>query len=339
MNLKIIVITWEERIMNDFFSALKIEELLQKKLKQLKNNEKRKKVNIFTNLQSNNKSNFRNTNDFKTTLQIKTTNKYIKLNDTKSSGFIINTNNQNRNSNLTSTNTSIINSSSSHFSSSNSSKSYSLKNDFSHKKGVVVNKQSVVLKTNFEMSGRMNKKGLRPNSKHVGSHASASIAYMDNHGSKDLEKNEELSNIYNKDGDLVLKEELEKIKKDLNNGIQGFRRSMIDIGQKNFNRDDLNKLVRESMQNLQEQIGKNFEYNYAIHTNTEHIHAHVLSYGKNSDINLTKEQLQMFKQIVGDKTNEILLEKELDIKRNKDLDLKNEKEIVKNLENKNELYL
>lgn len=324
--------------MNDFFSALKIEELLQKQLNKVRNKKKIKKVNIFTTLEKNNKLNFINSNDFKTNLQIKTTKEYSKLNDTKSSNFTINTNNENRNSNLT-TNTSISNSGSSHFSGSNSSKSYSLKNDFSHKKGVIVNKQSVVLKTNFEMTGRMNKKGLRPNFKQVGSHASASISYIDNHGSKDLEKDEEISNIYNKDGDLILKEELERIKKDLDLGVQGFRRTMIDIGQKDFNRDDLNKLVRESMQNLQEQTGKNFEYNYAIHTNTEHMHAHVLSYGKNSDINLTKEQLQMFKQIVGDKTNEILLEKELDIKRDKDLDLKEEKEIVKNLDNKNELYL
>lgn len=328
-----------KRVMNDFFAALKIEELLQKKLKQLKNNEKRKKVNIFTTLQKNNKLNFINSNNFETNLQIRTTKEYSILNDTKSSNFTLNTNNENRNSNLTSTNTSITNSGSSHFSSSNSSKSYSLKNDFSHKKGVVVNKQSVILKTNFEMSGRMNKKGLRPNSKQVGSHASASISYMDNHGSKDLEKDEEISNIYNKDGDLILKEELERIKKDLDLGVQGFRRSMIDVGQKDFDRDDLNKLVRESMQTLQENTGKNFEYNYAIHTNTEHIHAHVLSYGKNSDINLTKEQLQMFKQIVGEKTNEILLEKELDIKRDKDLDLKDEKEIVKDLDYKNELSL
>lgn len=325
--------------MNDFFSALKIEELLQKQLKKVRNKKKIKKVKIFTTLQENNKSNFRNTNDFKTNLQIKTTKEYSKLNDTKFSNFTINTNNENINSNLTSTSTSITNSGSSHFSRSNSSKSYSLKNDFSHKKGVVVNKQSVVLKTNFEMSGRMNKKGLRPTSKQIGTHTSASLNYMENHGAKDLENSEELSNIYDKEGELILKNELEQIKKDLNDGVQGFRRSMIDVGQKDFNRDDLNKLVRESMQNLQEQTGKNFEYNYAIHTNTEHIHAHVLSYGKNSDINLTKEQLEMFKQIIGDKTQEILLEKELEIKRDKDLGLEKGKDIEKNLENKNELSL
>jgi len=189
------------------------------------------------------------------------------------------------------------------------------------------------------MSGKLNKKGLRPTSKQIGTHASSSLNYMDNHGSKDLERNEELSNIYDKNGDLILKDEFEQIKKDLSNGVQAFRRSMIDVGQKDFSRDDLNKLVRESMQILMEKTGKSFEYTYAIHTNTEHIHAHIVSYGKNSDINLTKEQLQIFKEIIGSKTNDILLEKELELKRDNVLELKEEKEIEKNLDNKNDLYL
>ena len=134
-------------------------------------------------------------------------------------------------------------------------------------------------------------------------------------------------------------EELEQIKKDLSNGVQAFRRSMIDVGQKDFSRDDLNKLIRESMQNLMEKTGKSFEYNFAIHTNTKHLHAHILSYGKNSDINLTKEQLQIFKEIIGSKTNEILLDMQKELKRDEVLELKNEKEIEKNLDNKNELYL
>ena len=268
--------------MND----LLIEKLLQKESKEIRNN-KKKKANIFLNLQSN----FRNSSN-----------------------------------------------SLSHF--LGSKKTSNLKNNFIHKKGgIVVNKQSIVLKTNFGMSGRMNKKGLRPTSKQIGSHASASLSYMDNHGSKDLERNEELSNIYDKNGDLIPKEELEQIKKNLNLGIHAFRRNMIDIGQKDFSRDDLNKLVRESMQSLMERTGKNFEYNYTIHTNTDHIHAHILSYGKNSDINLTKEQLQIFKEIIGSKTEEILLDMQNELTRDNILELKNESEIVKNLDNKNDLYL
>ena len=326
--------------MNDLLKSLKIEELLQKELKIVRKNNK-KKANIFLNLQSNNNSNFGSFGNSDFRLRIKdTTNNYINNNTRNTRTFKINSNNSEIiNPNFTSSNSITKNHSASisHF--SNSRKIIGLRNDFTHKKGVVVNKQSIVLKTNFEMSGRLNKKGLRPTSKQVGTHATASLSYMDNHGSKDLEKEVELSNIYDKNGNLISKENLEQIKKDLDNGVQSFRRTMIDVGQKDFTRDNLNKLVRESMQELMEKTGKNFEYNFAIHTNTEHIHAHILSYGKNSDINLTKEQLQIFKEIIGSKTNDILLEKELELKRDNVLELKNEKEIVKNLDNKNDLYL
>jgi hypothetical protein len=326
--------------MSDLLRSLNIEELLQKELKKIRNN-KKKKTNIFLNLQSKNESNFKNFSSSNFSLKIKNSiNNYLKSNKSHAKSLKINsTNNETRSSNFTSNNLTIKNSSACISDFSDSRKIIGLRNDFTHKKGFVVNKQSIVLKTNFEMSGKMNKKGLRPTSKQVGTHASSSLNYMDNHGSKDLKKNEELSNIYDKNGDLIPKEELEQIKKNLDNGVQGFRRTMIDVGQKDFSRDDLNKLVRESMQKLMEKTGKSFEYNFTIHTNTEHIHAHIVSYGKNSNINLTKEQLQIFKEIIGSKTNDILLEKELELKRDEVLELKNEKEIEKNLENKNDLYL
>lgn len=323
--------------MNDLLKELKIEELLQKELKKVRKNNK-KKANIFLNLQSKNESNFTNFGSSNFSLKIKnSTNHYLKSNKSlKINSNTIEIGNSNFNSNNSIMHNSKANGSS-HFLCSN--KNFNSRNIINHKKGVIVNKQSIVLKTNFEMSGRMNKKGLRPTSKQVGSHASASLNYMDNHGSKDLEKEVELSNIYDKNGDLISKNELEQIKKDLDDGIQGFRRTMIDIGQKDFSRDDLNKLVRESIQNLMEKTGKSFEYNFAIHTNTDHIHAHILSYGKNSDINLTKEQLQIFKEIIGSKTEEILLDMQKELKRDEVLELKEEKEIEKNLDNKNDLYL
>ena len=326
--------------MNDLLKELKIEELFQKELKKIRKNSK-KKANVFLNLESKNKSNFGSFGNYNSSLKIKnTTNNYLKNNESNNKTLKINsTNSETGSSNFTSNNSIIKNHSCNISDFSDSRKIIGLRNDFTHKKGVIINKQSIVLKTNFEMAGRMNKKGLRPTSKQIGSHASASLIYMNNHGSKDLEKEVELSNIYDKNGDLIPKEELEQIKKDLSNGVQAFRRSMIDVGQKDFSRDDLNKLVRESMQELMGKTGKSFEYNFAIHTNTEHIHAHIVSYGKSSDINLTKEQLQIFKEIIGSKTNEILLDMQNELKRDEVLELKNEKEIVKNLDNKNDLYL
>ena len=182
------------------------------------------------------------------------------------------------------------------------------------------------------MAGRLNKKGKRPTSKEIGNHAVASLNYIDNHGSKDLENIEELSNTYNETGSRISKNEFKELQNDLKNDIQGFRRIIIDCGQKDFNRDDLNKLVVETMQNFKVQSGKNFEFKFAIHTDTEQIHSHVIAYGKNSDINFTKEHLQNFKLIVGEKTQEILLDKQLE----KDRDLTLNKKINEEMYYKSE---
>ena len=58
------------------------------------------------------------------------------------------------------------------------------------------------------------------------------------------------------------------------------------------------------MQDFKEQNGKDFEFKFAIHTDTEQIHAHITAYGSNADINFTKEHLQSFKEIVGEKSEE-----------------------------------
>lgn len=180
------------------------------------------------------------------------------------------------------------------------------------KGGVVVNKQTVIVKSNFEMAGRMNKQGKRNNAKTLGSHASASLNYMENHGARDLEQNDDLSNLYDQNGERMSKEEFNELKQELNEGSGAFRRTVIDVGHNELDRDDMNRLVRESLQQFQEQTGKQFDYAYAIHTDTDHIHAHVLSYGKSHEINMTKEHLQLFKQTVGAKTDELLQEHKLD---------------------------
>lgn len=211
----------------------------------------------------------------------------------------------------------------------NNSQSGSWRNQTSNtsKGGMVVKNQTVVLKTNFEMAGRLNKQGKRPNAKAVGSHASASLSYMDNHGAKDLEKDENLSNTYDDNGNRISKEDLDALKKELNDGIGAFRRTIIDVGQSELDRDDLNRLVRESMQELKEQTGKSIDYVYAVHTDTDHIHAHVINYGSTSDVNLTKDHLVLFKEIVADKTEELLNEKTLEKDRDLTLHQQIDKEI------------
>lgn len=294
--------------MNDFLKALIEEEKLLKKLKQLKkksNNSSFINIPYFHDsktLDSDFKINFNDNyyskkkikqSESKTALSSE-----VKVATPKSSNESFNTNHFFKSSSVSSSNAGVI--------SFNDFK----KNDF--KGGVVVNKQSIIVKTNFEMSGRLNKSGKRPTSKEVGTHTSASLNYMDNHGSKDLDNNEELTNTYHENGERMTKEEFKELDKDLKEDTQAFRRIIIDTGQKEFNREDLNKLVRESMQDFKEQNGKDFEFKFAIHTDTEQIHAHVTAYGSNADINFTKEHLQSFKEIVGEKSEEILLDKQLE---------------------------
>lgn len=202
------------------------------------------------------------------------------------------------------------------------------------KGGVVVNKQTVIVKSNFEMAGRLNKEGKRNNAKTLGSHASASLSYMVNHGARDMDQNDELSNLYDENGERMNKEEFNQLKQELNEGIGAFRRTVIDVGHNELDRDNMNRLVRESMQQFQEQTGKQFDYVYAIHTDTDHIHAHVLSYGKSHEINMTKEHLHLFKQTVGSKTDELLQEHKLDHDRDLSLHEQIDKSIDGILDNK-----
>jgi len=321
--------------MSDLLKSLKIEELFQNELKKDKNN-KKKKANIFLNLQSKNKSNFVNSSNSDFILKIKnSTSNYINNNISINKTFRINSiNNKTGNSNFTSNKTTIMNSNNGLSHSLGSNKNKSARNVFENRKGgIVVNKQSIIVKTNFEMSGRLNKNSKRPTSKEVGSHASASLNYIDNHGSKDLDNNEELSNTYDETGSRITKNEFKELQSDLKNDIQSFRRIIIDAGQKDFSRDDLNKLVVESMQNFKEQSGKNFEFKFAIHTDTQQIHSHIICYGKNSDINFTKEHLQNFKLIVGEKTQEILLDKQLEKERDLTLNKKINEEMYYKFDN------
>jgi hypothetical protein len=180
------------------------------------------------------------------------------------------------------------------------------------KGGVVLRGKTIIVKSNFQMAGRLNQQGKRLNAKTIGSHASASLTYMDNHGAKDLEYEEGLANTYDKSGERMSTDDLDALNKELNEGVNAFRRMIIDIGSGELERDDLDQIVRETMQNFQEKSGKDFEYVYAIHTDTDHTHAHVLSYGDSHEINMTKEHLQLYKEIVADKTEELLNDRSLE---------------------------
>lgn len=180
------------------------------------------------------------------------------------------------------------------------------------KGGVVVNGQTVIVKSNFSMAGRKQKDGSRATKKDVGKHASASINYMDNHGAEDI-KDQDLSNVYDENGDRLTKDELNELRKEMNDNDQfsAFRRIVIDPGQQdNISREEMVQMVIKTMDDYKQKTGADFEYKIAIHTDkVEHggnIHAHVVAYGSSRSINMTKDQMKDFKQIAGKNVKETL---------------------------------
>lgn len=171
---------------------------------------------------------------------------------------------------------------------------------------------TVVVKSNYQIAGRRYKDGIASR-KDVGSHASAHLGYMDNHGSEDI-RDENLSNIYDETGERLTKEELKDLMKSLREDEenQAMRRNIISIDKEDLNREDLSQIVRESMHDFMSKTDKTFDFKYAIHTNTDHIHAHVLATGDAKDIVFSKDQLKELKITIAEKTEERLIEKKLD---------------------------
>lgn len=189
------------------------------------------------------------------------------------------------------------------------------------KGGEVCKGQTIITKSNYEIAGKKNKDGKRNTQKEVGSHAAASLDYMDNHGAKDIENDKDLSNIYDEAGERLTKDELSDLKNTMKDqGISSMRRTMIDIGQKgDITREEYINLVKDIQNEFMEQTGKNFDYKIAIHTDHVetggNIHAHILSYGNGRDTGMNKDQLKLFKQISRVKTEKLLESKDRSLKK------------------------
>jgi len=221
---------------------------------------------------------------------------------------------------------------------SSNSTSFSMKNEArNHSGGYSCNGQTVVVKTNFEIAGKLKKDGTRATRSSVGSHASASLNYMNGHGAEDLQNDYDLSNIYDEEGNRLTQEEYKDFKAELNSeDNQAFRRIVISPGQ-DLSREEMVELVKNTMNDFMEQADKSFDYKFAIHTDTDNIHAHVLAVGDAKDINMTKTQLNMLKSSVSENTHEIIHNREQSLEKhfNKSLDTQIEKidKNIKELEN------
>lgn len=178
---------------------------------------------------------------------------------------------------------------------------------------VNVQGSTVVVKSNYKVAGRRYKDGIASR-KSVGSHAAASLDYINNHGAGDLEQDENLSNVYDEYGERLTKEEFKDLIKSLKHDEenQAFRRSVISIDKEDLTREDLVEIVKNSMNEFMDKTENSFDFKFAIHTDTDNIHAHVISTGNAKDIMINKEQLLDLKLTIAEKTEERLVEKQLE---------------------------
>lgn len=203
---------------------------------------------------------------------------------------------------------------------------------FQTNKGVkVVNSNggstTIVLKTNYAQTGFNYKTGKTLTAKQVGNHAAQAIKYIERESaSKDLHTEhvptEELSHLYGRDGELLTHEEHKELINHLEEGIEAFRRFEFSPGV-DMSREELVEAVSNALNTFNSDFGKNIETHFAVHTNTDHIHAHIFMEGSKSDIAMSKEQLQSFKVNLGIEVAAVLNEKSL----SKDFDKDLEKEI------------
>lgn len=135
------------------------------------------------------------------------------------------------------------------------------------------------------------------------------------------------TNIYNKHGEQLTYENFNNKKKDLKEkGARGVL--SLEVSPKdNLSLEELKAVVENTIKKMEEAIDKKLDWNFAIHTNTEHTHAHI-DVLDDKGLKFTKPQLQAFKTLIA----ESILEVEDYSKRMKE----ENKEVLK-FENKEEL--
>lgn len=195
----------------------------------------------------------------------------------------------------------------------------------------------VVVKTNYCFAGHSkSKNGKRFTKAEVVSKAQANLNYITRDGAnQDLDEN--LSMLYNSIGKMLDKDEYSAFKSDLKEmDIAGFRRVVISP-ENDLSRDEMKDLVTMSLRDFTRETGKNADFVFSIHTNTDHTHAHVLIVSEHfNDLRWSQNCLQHFKEIVSENTRVIIderelvvdktLQEELEKARNQEQEIKEEKE-------------
>lgn len=210
---------------------------------------------------------------------------------------------------------------------------YGYSNNYTYK-----NTTYVIVKTNFQLAGfSKDKNGVRLTGSRVAQKMGKSLNYIARDAaSEDLENS---SNLYNSKAILLTKDEYASLKNEIDEmDLSGFRRIMISPNS-DFSREEMNELVSRTMLDFSNKTQKFAEYIYAIHTNTDNIHSHIILTSEHyNDIKWTKDDLDLFKELVQENTRELLMERENTLENQLKNELENELKITREKEQTNELY-
>jgi hypothetical protein len=164
------------------------------------------------------------------------------------------------------------------------------------------NSSGVIIKTNFKQSSS------GTNRQAIGKSAVANIKYISRQKANEHEeqRDEALSHLYDKEArKLSADEEKELISNLENKGTTSFRRIMISP-QKQTSAQEMAQIAKRTLAEFEEKTGKKYDAVFAIHTNTEHTHAHILiTSNKYNYLRLSKQELRLLRQTAIVKTNEI----------------------------------
>lgn len=176
-----------------------------------------------------------------------------------------------------------------------------------------VNNANVVVKTNYSYAGKQ-RDGSFKSKKDIANAVAANQSYTSRESAQDKEqpKDENLSNLYDLNGNRLSKEELANKEQELKeNGISAMRKGIISPDPKlGLSTEDIKDIAAKTIKEFQYQTGKEFNGTIAVHNDTDTKHAHFGIHGNKQSIKWSKKELQKFKDIARTKTDELVKQKE-----------------------------
>lgn len=113
------------------------------------------------------------------------------------------------------------------------------------------------------------------------------------------------TNIYDKHGEQLSYKDFNKKKKDLKEkGIRGASTFIVSPNDK-LTTEEFKAVIENTIKKMEEAIDKKLDWNFTIHTNTKHPHAHIDVLSDKGAIKFSKPQLQAFKTLISESILEV----------------------------------